>query len=145
VSEWCLGFGPFLVRAIDSGIGYSYIISTGNEADLDFADFARYLLDDDATRVIAGFVEGFKDARKFLEVAQLAATRGKPIVLIKIGRSALGEQAARSHTASLSGIDARYEAVFAQYGIIRVQNYDELLEVSQILAHTPRPSRLVLP
>ena len=132
-------FGPFLTRAVDSGVGYSYIISTGNEADLDFADFARYLLDDDATRVIAGFVEGFKDARKFLEVARLAAARGKPIVLIKIGRSALGAQAARSHTASLSGSDARYEAAFAQYGVIRVQNYDELLEVSQLLAHTPRP------
>jgi acetyltransferase len=134
-------FGPFLVRAVDNGVGYSYIVSTGNEADLDFADFARYLLDDDSTRVIAGFVEGFKDARKFLEVARLAAERGKPIVLIKIGRSALGAQAARSHTASLSGIDARYEAVFAQYGIIRVQSYDEMLEVSQLLAHTPRPGK----
>jgi acyl-CoA synthetase (NDP forming) len=59
--------------------------------------------------------------------------------LIKIGRSALGAQAARSHTASLSGSDARYEAAFTQYGVIRVQNYDELLEVSQLLAHTPRP------
>jgi acetyltransferase len=134
-------FGPFLNRAVDNGIGYSYIISTGNEADLDFADFARYLLDDAATRVIAGFVEGFKDARKFLEVAKLAAQRGKPIVLIKIGRSALGAQAARSHTASLSGVDARYEAAFAQYGVLRVQNYDEMLEVSQLLAHTPRPSK----
>jgi acetyltransferase len=133
-------FGPFLTRAVDSGVGYSYIVSTGNEADLDFADFARYLLDDAATRVIAGFVEGFKDARKFLEVARLAAERGKPIVLIKIGRSALGAQAARSHTASLSGVDARYDAVFAQYGVVRVQSYDELLEVSQLLAHTPRPS-----
>ena len=134
-------FGPFLNRAVDNGIGYSYIISTGNEADLDFADFARYLLDDAATRVIAGFVEGFKDARKMLEVAKLAAQRGKPIVLIKIGRSALGAQAARSHTASLSGVDARYEAAFAQYGVLRVQNYDEMLEVSQLLAHTPRPSK----
>jgi acetyltransferase len=87
-------FGPFLVRAIDNGIGFSYIVSTGNEADLDFADFARYLLDDDSTRVIAGFVEGFKDARKLLDVAKLAAERGKPIVLIKIGRSSLGAQAA---------------------------------------------------
>jgi acetyltransferase len=130
-----------VIRAVGNGVGYSYIVSTGNEADLDFADFARYLLDDASTRVIAGFVEGFKDARKFLEVARLAAERGKPIVLIKIGRSALGAQAARSHTASLSGIDARYEAVFAQYGIIRVQSYDEMLEVSQLLAHTPRPSK----
>ena len=80
-------FGPFLNRAIDSGIGLSYIISTGNEADLDFSDFVRYLLDDDDTKVIAGFVEGFKNAKKFVEVAKLAAERGKPIIIIKIGRS----------------------------------------------------------
>lgn len=134
-------FGPFLVRAIDNGIGFSYIVSTGNEADLDFADFARYLLDDDSTRVIAGFVEGFKDARKFLDVAKLAAERGKPIVLIKIGRSSLGAQAARSHTASLAGDDARYEAAFKQYGIIRVSDYDAFLEVAQLLAYTPKPSQ----
>ena len=134
-------FGPFLVRAVDNGIGFSYIISTGNEADLDFADFARYLLDDPATRVIAGFVEGFKDAGKFLEVARLAAERGKPIVMIKIGRSELGARAARSHTAALTGSDALYDAVFKQYGVVRVQSYDELLEVSHLLAHTPKPSQ----
>ena len=134
-------FGPFLVRAVDNGIGFSYIISTGNEADLDFSDFARYLLDDPATRVIAGFVEGFKDAGKFLEVARLAAERGKPLVMIKIGRSELGARAARSHTAALTGSDALYDAVFAQYGVVRVQSYDELLEVSHLLAHTPKPSQ----
>src|SRR6266700_6854904 len=132
-------FGPFLVRAVDNGIGFSYIISTGNEADLDFSDFARYLLDDPSTRVIAGFVEGFKRADKFLEVAKLAAEREKPIVLIKIGRSELGARAARSHTAALTGADARYDAIFAQYGVIRVQDYDELLEVAHLLAHTPKP------
>ncbi|HEY1934092.1 MAG TPA: acetate--CoA ligase family protein [Acetobacteraceae bacterium] len=132
-------FGPFLVRAVENGIGFSYIISTGNEADLDFTDFARYLLDDPDTRVIAGFVEGFKRADKFLEVAKLAAERGKPIVLIKIGRSELGARAARSHTAALTGADARYDAIFAQYGVIRVQDYDELLEVAQLLAFTPPP------
>lgn len=133
-------FGPFLVRAVENGIGFSYIISTGNEADLDFTDFARYLLDDPDTRVIAGFVEGFKRADKFLEVAKLAAERGKPIVLIKIGRSELGARAARSHTAALTGTDARYDAVFAQYGVIRVQDYDELIEVAHLLAHTPKPA-----
>src|SRR5437868_8020159 len=132
-------FGPFLVRAVDNGIGFSYIISTGNEADLDFTDFARYLLDDPDTRVIAGFVEGFKEADKFLEVAKRAAERGKPIVLIIIGRSELGARAARSHTAALTGADARYDAIFAQYGVIRVQDYDELLEVAHLLAHTPKP------
>ena len=134
-------FGPFLTRAVDEGIGFTYIVSTGNEADLDFCDFARYLLDDDATRVIAGFVEGFKDGRKFLEVARLAAERGKPIVLIKIGRSELGSRAAGSHTAALTGIDAVYDAAFAQYGVIRVQDYDDLLQVSNLLARCPRPPR----
>jgi acetyltransferase len=133
-------FGPFLVRAVENGIGFSYIISTGNEADLDFSDFARYLVDDPDTRVIAGFVEGFKRADKFLEVAKLAAERGKPIVLIKIGRSELGARAAQSHTAALTGEDARYDAIFAQYGVIRVQDYDELLEVAHLMAFTPKPA-----
>jgi acetyltransferase len=132
-------FGPFLNRALEDGIGLSHIISTGNEADLDFCDFARYLLDDDYVRVIAGFVEGFKSGRKFVELAQLAAERGKPIVLIKIGRSHLGSRAARSHTAALTGLDERYDAMFAQYGVIRVQDYDELLQVSNMLAHMPKP------
>lgn len=134
-------FGPFLLRAVDSGIGLSHIISTGNESDLDFCDFARYLIDDPGTRVIAGFVEGFKDARKLIAVAELAAERGKPIVIIKIGRSESGSQAARSHTAALTGADALYDAVFRQYGIVRVQDYDELLETSQILAHNRKPRK----
>ena len=134
-------FGPFLTRAVEEGIGLSHIISTGNEADLDFCDFARYLLDQDSVKVIAGFVEGFKDARKLIEVAKLAAEREKPIVLIKIGRSDLGSRAARSHTAALTGSDALYDEVFAQYGITRVQDYDELLEVSQLLAHSRKPAQ----
>ena len=134
-------FGPFLNRAVDGGIGFTYLVSTGNEADLDFSDFVRYLLDDGDTRVIAGFIEGFKDARKFIEVSKLAADRGKPIVLIKIGRSELGSRAALSHTAALTGEDALYDAAMAQYGVIRVQDYDELLEVSQLLAQLPKPSQ----
>jgi len=133
-------FGPFLNRAIDSGIGLSYIISTGNEADLDFSDFVRYLLDDDDTKVIAGFVEGFKDAKKFIKVAKLAAERGKPIILIKIGRSELGAKAAQSHTAALTGLDALYDAALTQYGVIRVSDYDELLEVANLLSNSPAPA-----
>ncbi|HEU0021458.1 MAG TPA: acetate--CoA ligase family protein [Dehalococcoidia bacterium] len=134
-------FGPFLTRSVEEGIGLSHIISTGNEADLDFCDFARYLLDDHGVKVIAGFIEGFRDARKLTEVAKLAAERGIPIVLIKIGRSDLGARAARSHTAALTGSDELYDEVFAQYGVTRVQDYDELLEVSHLLAHSPKPSR----
>jgi acyl-CoA synthetase (NDP forming) len=130
-------FGPFLTRAVDLGIGYSYIVTTGNEADLESSDFIRYLLDDPDTRVIACFIEGFKDGRKFMEVARLAAERGKPIVLIKIGRSAAGAKAATSHTAAMTGADAVHDAVFKQFGVIRVEDYDELLETAQFLAYTP--------
>ena len=132
-------FGPLLARAADSGMGLSYVVSTGNEADLDFADFARYLLDDEGTTVIAGFVEGFKNAAKFIAVAKLAAERGKPIVLIKIGRSDLGTRAASSHTAALTGSDALYDAICRQYGVIRVPSYDDLLEVAQLLAQSHKP------
>ena len=131
--------GPFLNRALDLGIGYSYIITTGNEADLGSSDFIRYLLDDPSTKVIACFVEGFNDGQKFLEVARLAQERGKPIVMIKVGRSEPGSTAARSHTAALTGSDAVHDAVFNQYGVIRVEDYDALLGVSQLLAFSPAP------
>lgn len=134
-------FGPFLARATDSGMGLSYMVSTGNEADLEFADFARYLLDDKGTTVIAGFIEGFKNARKFAEVAKLAAERGKPIVMIKIGRSDLGRRAASSHTAALTGSDALYDAICKQYGVIRVPSYDDLLEVSHLMAQSRKPKQ----
>ena len=132
-------FGPFLTRAVDKGVGYSYIISTGNEADLDSADFIRYLVDDPDTRVIACFIEGFKDGRKFVEVARLAWERGKPIVVLKVGRSDQGARAARSHTAALTGSDEVHDAVFRQLGVIRVEEYDGLLEMAQLLAHSPAP------
>ena len=120
-------------------MGYSYIISTGNEADLDSADFIRYLVDDPDTRVIACFIEGFKDGRKFVEVARLAWERGKPIVVLKVGRSDQGARAARSHTAALTGSDEVHDAVFRQLGVIRVEEYDGLLEMAQLLAHSPAP------
>ena len=134
-------FGPFLSRAVGRGVGYSYIVSTGNEADLDAPDFARYLLDDDDTSVIAMFIEGFKNARKFLEVARLAAERGKPIVAVKIGRSDLGTRAARSHTAALTGVDEVYDAAFEQYGVVRVHDWDKLLEIAQLLSVGKSPTR----
>ena len=136
-------FGPLQTRAVDTGIGYSYIISTGNEADLEFADYVRYLLDDPDTRVIAGFIEGLHtaDGAKFVEVAKIAAEYGKPIVLIKIGRSDSGARAAGSHTGALTGSDSRFDAVCAQYGITRVRDYDELLEISQLLAQSKKPTQ----
>ena len=132
-------FGPFLARAGDAGVGYSYIISTGNEADLDTADFIQFLADDADTRVIVCSIEGIKEGRKFLEAARLAGQRGKPIVVMKTGRSEAGARAALTHTAALTGSDTVHDAAFAQHGVIRVEDYDELLETAQLLAHSPSP------
>ena len=132
-------FGPILVRADECGVGLSYAISTGNEADLDFADFARFLLDDDSTKVIAGFIEGIKNPAKFLEVAKLAAEYAKPMVIIKIGRSDYGARSANSHTAALTGADEVIDAAFKQYGVIRASGYDDCLEIAQIMACGTKP------
>lgn len=132
-------FGTYLSRAVDRGVSFSYIVSTGNEADLESSDFIRYLLDDDDTKVIACFIEGFKDGGKFIEVARLALERGKPLVMIKVGRSELGSRAAKSHTAAMTGSEAVHDGMFKQYGVVRVEDYDGLLEMAQLLAYGSPP------
>src|SRR6185312_1503884 len=108
--------------------GYSYVVTTGNEADLDATDFIRYMVEDDETRVIGCFIEQFRDPEKLLRVAAAAAEREKPIVVLKVGRSEAGRKAARAHTGSLVGSDEIADAVMRQYGIVRVYSLDEMTE-----------------
>lgn len=127
-------FGPFLLRAQDRGIGYDYILSTGNEADLEAADFIRYCLRQPNIKAVVAYFEAIKDGDKFREVAAEALDLGKPIVALKIGRSAAGIKAALSHTASMTGSDKVVDAIFKQLGITRVEDWDELLETGNLLA-----------
>lgn len=117
---------------VDRNVGFTYIVTSGNEADLETADFIHYFVNDDETRVIAAFVEQFRDPQKLLEVAQLAAKRGKPIVVLKVGRSEGGRRAALAHTGSLVGSDDIADAVMRQHGITRVGSIDEMLETLAI-------------
>ena len=133
-------FGPLMTRAIDMGVGYSHIVSTGNEADLESSDFIRYLLDEPDVRVVACFIEGLKDGRKFLDAARVALDRGKSIVLIKVGRSGVGAKAARSHTAALTGSDAVHNAAFKQFGVVRSDDYDDLIQTAHLMAFAPPPT-----
>jgi acyl-CoA synthetase (NDP forming) len=136
------GLGRALMQWMDRGLGIGLWCSPGNEADLDIADFINHMVDDDRIRVIGAIVEGFSQGRKFLEVARRAREAGKPIVILKIGRSEYGEKTAASHTASIAGNDAVTSAVFAQYGVVRVNDVDELGETlhlfSRALAVTDR-------
>lgn len=126
--------GALLSRAAARGIGFSKLISTSNEVDLDLADFVDALVDDPATHVIALYVESIRNPRTFRAAARKATAAGKPIVAFKIGRSASGAQAAASHTGALAGADAMYDALFDETGIIRAQMFSDLLDIPAALA-----------
>ncbi|HEX5167154.1 MAG TPA: acetate--CoA ligase family protein [Thermomicrobiales bacterium] len=121
----------------DRGFGYSYVVTTGNEADLDATDFMRYFIEDDETKVVGCFIEQFRDADKLIAVAERALELRKPLVVLKIGRSEGGQRAARAHTGSLVGSDDVIDTVMRQHGIIRVYNMDEMIETLAVF-HSKR-------
>ena len=126
--------GALLSRAAARGMGLSKLISTSNEVDLELADFVDYLADDPATQVIALYIESIRYPDKFRAAALKAARAGKPIVAFKIGRSEAGAQAAVSHTGALAGADRMYDALFQQVGVLRAQNFSDLLDMPAALA-----------
>ncbi len=126
--------GALLSRAAARGIGMSKLISTSNEVDLELADFIDALVDDEATRVIALYVEAIRNPERFRAAALRAAKAGKPIVAFKIGRSEAGARAAVSHTGAMAGADRMYDALFRQTGVIRAQAFSDLLDIPAALA-----------
>ena len=133
------GFLLEIVQAgIEAGMGFSKVVSSGNEADLHFEDFLEYLAQDEQTKVIVGYVEGLREGRRFLRLARRITPR-KPIVILKVGRTSHGARAAKSHTAALSGDDALYETALKQAGVIRVDEIHEIFDVAAALLRQPRP------
>ena len=126
--------GALLSRATDRGIGFAKLASTGNEADLDSTDLIEHLLEDDATRVIAVYMEGLRRPEAFRQVALRAASIGKPIVIFKVGRSESGARSASSHTGAMAGSDRVYDALFRQCGVIRAETFADLLDIPAALA-----------
>lgn len=126
--------GALLSRGVAAGIGFSKLISTSNEVDLDVADFVDYLAEDPATSVIALYIEGLRDSEKFSRAALKARNAGKPVVVYKVGRSEAGAHAANSHTGALAGSDDLYSAYFKQLGVIRAQTFADLLDIPFAMA-----------
>lgn len=121
------------------GVGMSFFVGAGNQADLEVFDYVKFLVDDPNTDAIAVYVEGFKNPKKFLDVADLALEKEKPIALLKIGRSELSARAARSHTGSLVGSDEVVDAISKQKGVARVDDFDELIAVSSVFLKCKPP------
>lgn len=138
--------GALLSRAAARGIGLSKLISTSNEVDLDLADFVDHLADDEATSVIALYMEGLRHPAKFRAAALKAARKGKQVVVFKVGRSEAGATAAVSHTGALAGADRMYDALFREVGVIRAQSFADLLDIPAALAtaRVPRGQRVAV-
>src|SRR3954470_8516233 len=126
-------------RAKALGIAISYCVSAGNEADLGAGEFLEYMVQDSSTDVILLFIEGIRDVDKFLAAARRAAEIGKPVIVTKVGRSGAGERAAASHTASMAGWSAAYDAVFAKYGFIVSNDLEEAVTIAAVLTTSPLP------
>lgn len=130
--------GHILQRGAARGIGFSKYVSSGNEADLHLEDYIEYFAEDEQTRVIGAYIEGLRDGRRFLELARKIIEK-KPIIVMKVGRTVEGRQAAQSHTGALAGSDEIYDAAFRQSGVIRVDEVDDLFDVALALLHQPLP------
>ncbi len=122
------------------GIRLSHWAPTGNEADLESADFLSYFAEQPEVGAIACYLEGLKDGRSFLLAADRAARLGVPVVAVKVGRTETGARTAASHTGKLTGADAVVDAALRQYGVIRVDGLDELQDTAALLARA-RPPR----
>ena len=133
-----IGFALFN-RGKAAGLGFSYVISTGNEADLGMADFLDYMVEDPHTHAVMLFCEAVRNGPGFISALQKARNLGKPVIAIKVGRSDAGTRATASHTASLSGSYVAYRAIFERYGVIEAEDADEAVAIAGMVLTCPLP------
>ena len=126
-------------RAVQANQGLSYLVSNGNEMDLDLCDFTEFFLEDASTKVVAVLMEGLKNGPRFLTLAERAHELGKKIVVLKVGKSERGAITTLAHTARMAGVGEVYEAAFRQYGVISTDTVETFLGAAQMAAHQPVP------
>lgn len=120
-------------RAQDSGAGYTVAASIGNQADLDLCDFIDYFVEDPATRAICAYIEGIRDGARFLAVANRCRAAGKPLLTVKAGRSTAGAGITQSHTASLAGAQAVWEAACRDLGVCVLDDPEAMIDAAHFL------------
>lgn len=127
-------------RAQQAGLGVSYQVSCGNNADLDLLDYMAFMVEDARTRVVLAIAERLADGDRLRALARRAAELDKPIAMIKIGRTEAGSRAAASHTGAVTGADEVFDAALRQMGILRVEDTSELYELAMLLRRGRRPA-----
>lgn len=119
--------------------GFRYLVSSGNEAVLESADYIGYLAHDPGTKVILAFLEGIQSPEKFAVAARAAARAGKPVLAVKVGRSEMARRTVQAHTGSLAGSDRVVDAAFRRLGVVRLDTLDELVEAAEAFVTCPVP------
>lgn len=119
--------------AQNNDVGFSSIVSMGSSTDVDFGEILDYLVADSSTQSILMYIEGIRNARRFMSALR-AATRIKPVILVKVGRHAAGAKAALSHTAALVGADNAFNAALNRVGAVRVQTVTQLFTAAKALS-----------
>lgn len=126
--------------AIQRGLGLSRIVATGNEVDVDVAECIDFLAEDPETKVICAAIEGCGDGDRLRAALRKAAVRNKPVIIMKVGTTEIGIQAAATHTGSLAGNDAVFDTVFAECGAWRASSIEEMLDVAEYCLVAPLPA-----
>ena len=132
--------GALLSRADARGIGFSRLISVGNEVDLAVGEIADLLVDDPASDAILLFMETLRDGERLARAARRAHAAGKPMIAYKLGRSEIGQELAKSHTGAIAGSDATFDAFCHRHGIARVSMFESLVDVPALLVDRPKAS-----
>ncbi len=120
------------VVARERGIGTPFCVATGNEADVTVGDVIHWMVDEPDIDVIAVYAEGIRDGASFIAALEAARLARKPVIVMKVGRSLLGQASAKSHTASIAGDDAVTDAVLREFGAIRARSTEEMLDIAQL-------------
>jgi acetyl-CoA synthetase (ADP-forming) len=120
-------------HAQDLGTGFSVCVTVGNQADLEVCDFIEYLIEDPQTQAICAYIEGLKDGRRFLALAERARVAGKPVIAVKAGRSEVSSRITQSHTASLAGSHAAWEAACRKQAVILLDDPESMVQCAHFL------------
>jgi acyl-CoA synthetase (NDP forming) len=135
------GYGGYvLMMAHARGLDIGNLVTTGNECDVEVGEVIHWLAEDPGTEVILAYMEGCRNGASLIAGFEAARRAGKPVVVIKVGSTDIGAQAAASHTAALAGSDQTFEAVFKKYGVYRARHTEEMLDVAYALRAGKLPS-----
>lgn len=139
VSQSGAMMGTLFLQSHDHGVGLSGMVSIGNQADLELCDFLEGFIDDPKTNVICLYVEGLKSPERFRDLCQRALTVGKPVLVVKAGRTEAGSHLAKSHTASLAGSFSAFETLCRECGVMLMDDPDAMIVAAGVLDANPLP------